>query len=783
MTRLRETGWAIALWGLIVVILGISSSDQAGSMCVAPAVCDPTTVLAIASVALVAAWLFGSLVLLATHPRGVARAFLVQVMVNMLALMAALVILSLVQLPTTAPDGSRVSVPLLSIPEDLLPTAVLFAVANALLRPVLFAVFGRLILRTVGLAVILVNALLFWVVALLSEHLAEPWIVPDPQLFWLFIDSLVVTAAVTVFNAFLGLDRPRLNSTGGDRLWRFLERLPARRRNALLESIRMQEVYDTMSAYGMEIAVGGTALAPIRRLGDRMRGTSNSELDQMSTPAKVRLMLQQLGPTFVKVGQMASSRADALPEEWRTELDKLQSTVPPFPWERAREIITHELGAAPETLFGSVEETPLGAASLAQVHRATLHDGREVVIKVQRPDIQAKVRADLGVIQEFAAVAEARVAIARQMDATGLAKEFANGVAEELDYRVEAYHARRLADVIRTIPATHVPEVHGDLSTSRVLTMEFIPGVKATQADLLDPSIDREQVARTFIRAVIRQIMVDGFFHADPHPGNILVDPHTGVITFLDLGLVGEIRQEQRLHLIALLWALRMSDADALATVSLRLCVSVGTFDEDAYRADIDRLFHQYWIYGNAEFGGMVGALFATLRKHGLRMRQELTLAVKAMTQSEELLRALAPRLELVDVATREAEGILRSELTPERLGRILQGQLGAALQEVIDSATGEGADLGPLVLSMVTGGRLGGTSGPSDSHALAPLAASLDRLDGAIERLGRRNAVATGTAGGGGGLVGGARGGGAEPPGGPGGAGGVGGGRCGGAP
>ena len=242
--------------------------------------------------------------------------------------------------------------------------------------------------------------------------------------------------------------------------------------------------------------------------------------------------------------------------------------------------------------------------------------------------------------------------------------------------------------------------------------------------------------------------MVDGFFHADPHPGNILVDPHTGVITFLDLGLVGEIRQEQRLHLIALLWALRTSDADALATVSLRLCVSVGTFDESAYRADVDRLFHQYWIYGKAEFGGMVGALFATLRKHGLRMRQELTLAVKAMTQSEELLRALAPRLQLVDVATHEAEAILRSELTSERIARFVQGQLGAAVQTAVDSATAGGTDLGPLVLSMVTRGRLGETPGSSDGQAMAPLAASLDRLDEEIERLGRRNAVATGTAG-----------------------------------
>src|SRR3954454_1711054 len=174
MTRLRETGWAIALWGVIVVILGISSSGDAGSMCVAPAVCDPAQIIAIASIALLVAWLFGSVVLLVTHPRGFARAFLVQVMVNILALMAALAILSLVQLPTTAPDGTRVSVPLLSIPEDLIPTGVLFAVANTLLRPVLFALFGRLILRTVGVAVILVNALLFWAVALLSEHLAEP---------------------------------------------------------------------------------------------------------------------------------------------------------------------------------------------------------------------------------------------------------------------------------------------------------------------------------------------------------------------------------------------------------------------------------------------------------------------------------------------------------------------------------------------------------------------------------------------------------------------------------
>ena len=203
--------------------------------------------------------------------------------------------------------------------------------------------------------------------------------------------------------------------------------------------------------------MGGTALAPVRRLGDRFKGRSTGDVEGMTTPAKVRLMLQQLGPTYVKLGQMVSSRADALPTEWSSELDKLQSTVPPFSWESAKRIITTELGAEPEELFGSIEPEPFAAASLAQVHRATLKDGRAVVIKVQRPDVQSKVRADLGVIAELASVAESRSGLARQLDAGGLVKEFSNGVLEELDYTVEAYHARRLADVLESMEGVGVP--------------------------------------------------------------------------------------------------------------------------------------------------------------------------------------------------------------------------------------------------------------------------------------------------------------------------------------
>jgi ubiquinone biosynthesis protein len=692
-------------------------------------------------------WVVGSLLLLATNPRGGVRAFIVEVLVNVLALMATLFVLSLIRLPGTGPDGVSGDQPLLSLSGGLITVGVLFAIINAVVRPVLFTLFGRLILRSLGIAVVAVNAVMFWLVAELSGALGQPWVVPDPRLLWLVVDSIVFTVALSVLSAFLGLDRPHLEADSKSRAWRFVERLPLQRRNALVESIRLQEVYDTLSRYGLEIVVGGTALAPVRRLGDRMMGRSSAELEALSSPAKVRVMLQQLGPTFVKVGQMAGSRADALPEDWREELDKLQSTVPPFPWDQARAIIAEELGADPEELFASIDPKPLGAASLAQVHRATMHDGHEVVVKIQRPDVRAKVRADLGVLQELAAVAESRLELARHVGAVGLAKEFADGVLEELDYETEAYHARRLADVVADIPGVGVPAVYPALSSDRVLTMDFVPGVKATHADRLDPAIDREHVARAFMRSIVKQIMIEGFFHADPHPGNVMIDPASGKITFLDLGLVGELRREQRFDLIALLWALRMKDAGALATVSLRLCVATGPIDEGAYRADVDRLFNQYSIYGSASFSRMMSRLFATLRGHGLRMRRELTLAVKSITQAEELLRSIAPGLSLVETATEEAEVQLRAELTPDRVAELMRGQLGAVMQSVLETANDRRADIGAIVLDAISRGRLGGPPAP-DPADLRPIAERLDRLGERMERLGRNVAVAIGAAG-----------------------------------
>ena len=428
-----------------------------------------------------------------------------------------------------------------------------------------------------------------------------------------------------------------------------------------MENLRLTQVRQILMQYGLDISLAGTPLARFRGAADRLLGRDPDEFAELSTPAKVRLMLQQLGPTYVKVGQMVSSRADVLPAAWRTELDKLQNTVPPFPYEQVESIVRSELGAPPDELFASFDREPLGAASLAQVHRATLADGSEVVVKVQRPNIQAMVRADLGNMEDLARQAERRVTTARTMNLAAMIHEFGQGVLTELDYRTEAYHALRLAEVVEGIEGIHVPRVYLDRSSGRVITMEFVRGVKATNVAALDAAgVDRDLVARRFLRAIIKQVLVDGFFHGDPHPGNIVIDPETGVLTFLDLGLMGELDSNRRLQLLGLMWALRQRDPDGLATAILGLCERTGPVDEAAFRSDVRRLVYQYWKYGSGDFSPMMTALFGTLSSHGLRMDRALTLAVKSLVQAEELVRTLSPHLPLVEIGYEEARDLHR---------------------------------------------------------------------------------------------------------------------------
>jgi ubiquinone biosynthesis protein len=619
------------------------------------------------------------------------RPLLVRGLINAVTLLVALLVLSLIRLPGQDAQGRYIlDQPLLEIGNagliDFLLIGISLAVVSAFVRPVLTALTGSLMFRTYGLVVLVIDVIVFWLAIELVAFIARITVaLPDPRLVWLFVVALAISLLLLAVDTLLGVNRPRLQDGGEDQpLWRLLDRLPLSGRSRLVENLRLTQVREIVVQYGLDISLVGTPLARFRGVADRLLGRDPDEFASLTTPAKVRLMLQQLGPTYVKVGQMVSSRADVLPEAWRKELDKLQNTVPPFPYDQVEAIVRSELGAPPDRLFASFDREPLGAASLAQVHRATLPDGTEVVVKVQRPNVQAMVRADLGNMEDLARQAERRVSMARTMNLAAMIHEFGQGVLTELDYRVEAYHALRLAEVVAGIEGIHVPQIYLDQSSGRVITMEYVRGVKATNVAALDEAgVDRDLVARRFLRAIIKQVLVDGFFHGDPHPGNIVIDPETGSLTFLDLGLIGELDSNRRLQLLGLMWSLRERDPDGLATSILGLCERSGAVDESAFRSDVRRLVYQYWIYGTGDFSRLMSALFSVLASRGLRLDQALTLAVKSLVQAEELVRTLSPHLPLVDTGYEEARELIEAQITLDRILQMAKAEATATAMEI----------------------------------------------------------------------------------------------------
>jgi ubiquinone biosynthesis protein len=415
----------------------------------------------------------------------------------------------------------------------------------------------------------------------------------------------------------------------------------------LRENLRLQQVYNVFLRYGLDIAFERVpTIAALRTSMQRWVWNLPEDLESPPLPVKVRLMIEELGPTYVKVGQIVSSQASVLPAEWEEQLAQLQSNVPPFPSSQVREIIVDALGKPPEELYASFESTPFAAASTAQVHRATLHDGTEVAVKVQRPYIRNRMKADVGIMRNAARVLSNRSQVLQAIDLAGMVDEFGTNAIRELDYTGEAYNSYRLTQNMASIPGVHIPKIYSELSTDRVLTMEFIRGVKISNLEAIDAAgLDRVELARTALRAIVKQLLIDGFFHADPHPGNVMVDLHTGDIAFIDTGMVGELDLTQRLNIIQLLMAVTQNDVTAMASVMKSLSVPfVDQVDEKAYYKDFERTIGRIMISGDTvDFGQAVSMAMDLLRQHGLRLDANLTLAIKALMQAQAIALLLYP--------------------------------------------------------------------------------------------------------------------------------------------
>ena len=338
------------------------------------------------------------------------RRFVLEAALDAILVISIVLLLGVIQVPQPFPFGIE-RAPILSFhgatPLLIAWLSAMIVLANRFARPVVVAILGRFVLRSLGLLVVVVNAITIWLATLLVPDFI---VVASPNVLWVLVAATLYTVGSTVLMTLLGLNRPSAVAVGGGPLWQLLEAIPTPRRNSLVENLRLQQVYDAIYATSLDVALDDTPVGDVRRWSEANLLGEPSRAQRLSAPARMRGLLQDLGPTYVKIGQMLASRRDLLPAEWTDELSKLQSEARPFPWDDAREILESELKRPVESLFASIEQEPFAAASTAQVHRAVTVDGREVAVKVQRPRILAKTKADLGVIQELAAVAEPRFA-------------------------------------------------------------------------------------------------------------------------------------------------------------------------------------------------------------------------------------------------------------------------------------------------------------------------------------------------------------------------------------
>ena len=389
---------------------------------------------------------------------------------------------------------------------------------------------------------------------------------------------------------------------------------------------------------------------------------------------RIRLVFEELGPTFVKLGQFLSTRRDVLPEGVVEELEKLQDTVRPFPGEAALAIVADELGHPVEDLFQRFGDEPFASASMAQVHEAVTNDGDHVVVKVQRPRIRGTIETDLEIMADLARLLERVVEGAEFLEPAHIVREFSHTIRRELDFTAEANNVDRFAADFARDKRIHVPKVYRALSTSTVLTLEYVEGTKVSKL-AEDPAqgIELEVVAARGAALICEQIFEHGFYHADPHPGNILVQPGN-VICLLDYGMVGVLPNRQREQLSNLVLGLVERDERQITAAVLRLA-DYSRFERvHRIEADVAHFieYHLYRPLRDIHVGEVLNELTRLLVRHGIRMPPDFFLLTKALTLVEAVGRQLAPDFDVVQHMRPFAKRLLRQRMNPKRMGREL---------------------------------------------------------------------------------------------------------------
>jgi ubiquinone biosynthesis protein len=414
---------------------------------------------------------------------------------------------------------------------------------------------------------------------------------------------------------------------------------------------RQREVGRLIARYGFDWLLASTGIAKVFEWHGNH--AAEPETESLSQPIRLRLLLEELGTTAIKLGQMASTRPDLLPAEFVTELSKLHDRAPKVPFEEIRSAIERELGAPPDEVFQTFERTALASASISQVHRATLRDGTRVVVKVRRPDIELQVEEDLAILGRLARMLSKATEIGQRLNVIALVEEFGYTLRSELDFTREGQNAEEFAAQFVDDPSVCIPKVYWDYSTLRVLTMQEMTGIKVNDLVALEAShMDRHSLAEACCGIALVQVLDHGLYHADPHPGNFFA-LSDGRVALLDFGMVGRVNPQLRATLIRLTMAISRRNSRRIADEILNLGAADREVDRNALERDLERAIESYSgrALGQVAAAKVYEDLMALARKHSLQLPSDLVMLARVAAMGEGLGAHLDPEFKLMEFA------------------------------------------------------------------------------------------------------------------------------------
>ena len=395
-----------------------------------------------------------------------------------------------------------------------------------------------------------------------------------------------------------------------------------------------------------------------------------TRVERLNRPQRLRMAFEELGPTYIKLGQILSTRPDLVPMDYIDELSKLQDKIPAFPFEQIRNVVAEEFGVPPEDLFDSLEEEPLASASIGQVHRAVLKDGEPVAVKFQRPGIQKIIEVDLEIMLHLATLAEHHIEELSFHRPVKIVEEFAKTLEKEIDYKNEATNMERVARYFLDDPHVYIPKVFREVTTTRVLTAEFIEGIKISDVEKLEAAgLDRKILTARGADLVLKQIFVQGFFHADPHPGNIFVLSEN-VICLLDFGMTGIVDRQTREDFVDLLDSIVHQNEVRASQALLKLT----DWDHEPDRRQLERAVadfmgrHLYKPLKDIELGKLLQQLLELATELRLRIPPDIFLMMKAFSTVESVAHLLDPDFDMIDQATPFITEVKLAKYRPQRI-------------------------------------------------------------------------------------------------------------------